>query len=110
VSGALLAAGLGGAAGLGLSLRFNWWRPKRPGTPILMHHQVGPHRPGSPLNRWRVTERDFDWQLDTLQRLGYRGVALRDIVASPCAAPIRASTSSSRSRAGGRDCRIKKRR
>ena len=26
------------AAGLGLSLRFNWWRPKRPGTPILMYH------------------------------------------------------------------------
>lgn len=83
MNGALLAAASGGAAALGLSLRFNWWRPKRPGTPILMHHQVGPHRPGSTLNRWRVTQRDFDWQLDTLQRLGYRGVALRDLVASP---------------------------
>jgi peptidoglycan/xylan/chitin deacetylase (PgdA/CDA1 family) len=81
--GALLAATLGGAAALGLSLRFNWWRRKRPGTPILMHHQVGPHRPGSPLNRWRVTERDFDWQLETLSRLGYRGVALRDVFESP---------------------------
>jgi hypothetical protein len=83
VNGALLAAASGGATALGLSLRFNWWRPKRPGTPILMHHQIGPHRPGSPLNRSRVTERDFDWQLDTLQRLGYRGVALRDLVDSP---------------------------
>jgi len=83
VNGALLAAASGGAAALGLSLRFNWWRPKRPGTPILMHHQVGPHRPGSPLNRWRVTQRDFDWQLDTLQRLGYQGMALRDLVESP---------------------------
>jgi peptidoglycan/xylan/chitin deacetylase (PgdA/CDA1 family) len=83
VNGALLAAASGGAAALGLSLRFNWWRPKRPGTPILMHHQVGPHRPGSPLNRWRVTEKDFESQLDTLQRLGYQGVALRDLVASP---------------------------
>lgn len=83
MNGALLAAALGGAAALGLSLRFNWWRPKRPGTPILMFHQVGPHRPGSPLNRWRVTQRDFDWQLDTLQRLGYRGVTLRDLVDSP---------------------------
>jgi peptidoglycan/xylan/chitin deacetylase (PgdA/CDA1 family) len=83
VNGALLAAASGGAAALGLSLRFNWWRPKRPGTPILMHHQVGPHRPGSPLNRWRVTQRNFEWQLDTLQRLGYRGVALRDLVESP---------------------------
>jgi peptidoglycan/xylan/chitin deacetylase (PgdA/CDA1 family) len=83
VNGAFVAAALSGAAALGLSLRFNWWRPKRSGTPILMHHQVGPHRPGSPLNRWRVTERDFDWQLDTLQRLGYRGVALRDLLESP---------------------------
>ena len=44
MSGALLAAGLGGAAGLGLSLRFTWWRKKRSGTPILMYHQVGTHR------------------------------------------------------------------
>lgn len=82
MNGALLAAGFGGAAALGLSLRFNWWRPKKTGTPILMHHQVGPHRPGSPLNRWRVTPRDFAWQLDTLKRLGYQGVALRDLVES----------------------------
>jgi peptidoglycan/xylan/chitin deacetylase (PgdA/CDA1 family) len=83
VNGALLAAGFGGAAALGLSLRFNWWRPKRSGTPILMHHQVGPHRPGSPLNRWRVTPRDFAWQLETLKRLGYQGIALRDLVEAP---------------------------
>lgn len=83
MTGALLAAVSGGAAALGLSLRFTWWRPKRSGTPILMHHQVGPHRPGSPLNRWRVTERDFDWQLGTLSRLGYRGIALRDLVDPP---------------------------
>jgi peptidoglycan/xylan/chitin deacetylase (PgdA/CDA1 family) len=82
VSGALLAAGLG-AAGLGLSLRFNWWRRGRPGTPILMYHQVGPHRPGSALNRWRVRERDFAWQLDTLLDRGYRGVALRDLFEAP---------------------------
>lgn len=83
MNGALLAAVALGSAVLGLSLRFNWWRPKKSGTPILMHHQVGPHRPGSPLNRWRVKERDFDWQLDTLQRLGYRGVALSDLLDSP---------------------------
>ncbi len=83
MNGALLAAVSLGAAVLGFSLRFNWWRPKKPGTPILMHHQVGPHRPGSPLNRWRVKERDFDWQLGTLQRLGYRGVALSDLFDSP---------------------------
>ena len=79
MSGVLLAAGLG-AAGLGLSLRFNWWRKKRSGTPILMYHQIGDPRPGSALNKWRVTEGDFHWQLDTLVRRGIRGAALRELL------------------------------
>ena len=68
------------AAGLGLSLRFNWWRPKRPGTPVLMYHEVGPHRPGSRLNHWRVRPEDFARQMDLLAGRGYRGVALRDVL------------------------------
>jgi peptidoglycan/xylan/chitin deacetylase (PgdA/CDA1 family) len=83
VSGALLAAGLGGAAGLGFSLRFNWWRKKLSGTPILMYHQVGPPRPGSALNAWRVREEDFAWQLDSLVRRGYRGAALNELFEGP---------------------------
>ncbi len=90
MSGALLAAGIGGAAGLGLSLRFNWWRRKRPGTPILMYHQVGEHRPGSALNRWRVKEEDFAWQLDALLRRGYRGAALNELFEAPAAGSRRA--------------------
>jgi peptidoglycan/xylan/chitin deacetylase (PgdA/CDA1 family) len=90
VNGVLLAAGLGGAAGAGFSLRFNWWRKARPGTPVLMYHQVGEHRPGSALNRWRVKEEDFLWQLDVLRRRGYRGVALRDLFDSPSASTRRA--------------------
>ena len=82
MSGVLLAAGLG-AAGLGLSLRFNWWRKKRSGTPILMYHQIGDPRPGSALNKWRVTEGDFHWQLDTLVRRGIRGAALRELLEAP---------------------------
>jgi peptidoglycan/xylan/chitin deacetylase (PgdA/CDA1 family) len=74
------AAATLGAAGLGLSLRFNWWRPRRPGTPVLMYHDVGPHRPGSKLNHWRVLPGDFAAQLDLLARRGYRGVALRDLL------------------------------
>jgi peptidoglycan/xylan/chitin deacetylase (PgdA/CDA1 family) len=90
VSGSLLAAGLGGAATLGFSLRFNWWRSKRSGTPILMYHQVGPHRTGSALNKWRVTEKDFAWQLDALLRRGYRGTALRELLEAPAAGSRRA--------------------
>ena len=90
MSDALLAAGLGGAAGLGLSLRFNWWRKRRSGTPILMYHQVGPPRPGSALNKWRVTEEDFAWQLDHLVGRGYRGVALRELLETPSTGTRRA--------------------
>ncbi|MCM3874829.1 MAG: polysaccharide deacetylase family protein [Thermoanaerobaculia bacterium] len=83
MNGALLAAATGGAAALGLSLRFNWRRPRRPGTPILMYHQVGEPRSGSALNKWRVREEDFRWQLDALSRRGYRGAALNELLGAP---------------------------
>ncbi|MGZ6971753.1 MAG: polysaccharide deacetylase family protein [Thermoanaerobaculia bacterium] len=83
MSGALLAAGLGGAAGLGFSLRFNWWRKKRPGTPILMYHEIGDPRSGSALNKWRVKGEEFAWQLEVLARRGYRGAALRELFGTP---------------------------
>jgi peptidoglycan/xylan/chitin deacetylase (PgdA/CDA1 family) len=88
VSFEVLAAGAAGAAALGFSLRFNWWRPKRPGTPVLMYHQVGPHRPGSTLNTWRIRERDLAAQLDVLARRGIHGIALRTLLERP-ADPIR---------------------
>jgi peptidoglycan/xylan/chitin deacetylase (PgdA/CDA1 family) len=78
------------ASGIGLSLRFNWWRPKRSGTPILMYHEVGPHRRGSRLNHWRVLPEDFARQLDLLARRGTRGVALCDILNRPSADGSRA--------------------
>jgi peptidoglycan/xylan/chitin deacetylase (PgdA/CDA1 family) len=81
--GALAAAF--SAAGIGLSLRFNWWRPKRPGTPVLMYHEVGKHRAGSKLNHWRVLPEDFARHLDLLARRGVRGVALCDVLNRPSA-------------------------
>ncbi len=83
----MTALGLSAAAlaalGLGFSLRFTWWRPRRRGVPILMYHQVGPHRPHSRLNHWRVREEDFAAQLDLLARRGMRGVALREVLDRP---------------------------
>lgn len=55
-----------------------------------MYHQVGPHRPGSRLNKWRVPEPLFARHLDLLCRLGYRGVALRDLLGEPGATEKRA--------------------
>ena len=79
-----MAAGLAAAAltaaGLGVSLRWTWWRPTRKGPPILMYHEVGAHKPGSKLNVWRVEEKDFEAQLDLLSKRGYRGVSLRALM------------------------------
>ncbi len=70
-------------AGLGVSARFHWWRPRRRGVPVLMYHQVGEHRRGSRLNRWRVTPADFERQLAYLSRKGYRGVSLSEWLDAP---------------------------
>lgn len=78
------------AVSLALSLRFTWWRPKRPGTPILMYHEVGPPRPRSRLNHWRVRPEDFARQLEHLSRRRLRGVALRDLIDRPTAPGPRA--------------------
>ena len=78
-----LAAGACGVAVLAFSVRYTWWRPLRPGVPVLMYHQVGPHRPGSRLNRWRVRPSDLERQLDLLVRLGRVGVPLRDLLREP---------------------------
>lgn len=77
------AAALAGLSALGGSLRFHWWRPRKEGVPLLMYHQVAPHRKGSALNRWRVSEGDFRRQLGFLASRDLRGVALRDLLADP---------------------------
>lgn len=77
------AAALAGAGALAASLRYHWWRPRQKGLPILMYHQVSPHRAGSALNAWRVLPEAFDRQLGFLVRRGLRGVALRDLLDDP---------------------------
>ncbi len=74
---------LGGIAGLSMlafSLRFHWWHRARPGVPILMYHQLGPHRTGSALNKWRVPESSFRRQVEWLTRKGYRGISLQRLL------------------------------
>jgi peptidoglycan/xylan/chitin deacetylase (PgdA/CDA1 family) len=73
---------LAGAA-LGLSLRFNWWRPASLGVPILMYHQIGPHLRGSALNKWRVLPEDFERQMAHLAAKGLRGISLRQLLDEP---------------------------
>lgn len=77
---AALAAAVAGVSAVGFSLRFNWWRPRRTGTPILMYHQISRRRGRSPLDKWRVSPEAFERQLDHLVARGIRGVALRDLL------------------------------
>src|ERR1035441_8513231 len=55
-----------------------------------MYHQVGAPHSGSTLNKWRVEEEDFHWQLDALLRRGYRGAALGELLEAPSAERRRA--------------------
>lgn len=73
----MIAEALSGVAlcATAFSLRYTWWRPVRSGTPILMYHQIGPHR-GNAGDTWRTTPRDFERQLDHLVARGYRGISL----------------------------------
>ena len=74
-----VAAGAGGAAvlaGLGLSARFNWWRPKLKGIPVLMYHHITDILGGTPLPKLRVTPKAFAAQLDFLQDHGYKTITL----------------------------------
>ncbi|OGR58074.1 MAG: hypothetical protein A2X36_16245 [Elusimicrobia bacterium GWA2_69_24] len=62
MTGALWAALAAGAAAAA-SARWNWWRPKAPGVPILMYHMVGDPAPGSVHPKLWVRVADFRWQL-----------------------------------------------
>lgn len=79
-----LASGIGGAAimaGLGLSARFNWWRPKKKGVPVLMYHHITDVLGGTPLPKLRVTPKAFAAQLDFLQKHGYHTITLSQAMA-----------------------------
>lgn len=70
----LVLGGLAAAAAAAASARWNWWRPRAHGTPVLMYHRVGDPPAGSRLKKLWVTERDFRRQLETVLSLGYEPV------------------------------------
>jgi len=79
------AAAGAGLAGLGLSARYHWWRPRQPGVPVLMYHQITAELAGTPLPKLRVTPARFAAQLDALARRGYRTLTLAQAVAAQSA-------------------------
>lgn len=69
------------AAALGFSARWNWWRPRTGGLPILMYHKIGDSPPGSKLKKLWVSTDRFRRQMDYLRRNGYKPLRFLDAAA-----------------------------
>ena len=78
------AGGAAALAGLGFSLRYNWWRPRKKGIPILMYHHVTDRLDGTPLPKLRVSPKSFAKQLDLLNKLGFQSVTLSNALSPYC--------------------------
>jgi peptidoglycan/xylan/chitin deacetylase (PgdA/CDA1 family) len=72
----VLGGAAAGAAAIGLSLRYNWWRVPRKGVPLLMYHHVTNELNGTALAKLRVSPKSFARQLDWLLDHGYQAVSL----------------------------------
>src|SRR5687767_10307997 len=69
------------AAGLGASARWNWWRPSKPGIPILMYHKVGVPPANSQLKKLWVEPDMFRKQMAYLVKNGYTPIIFKDLYA-----------------------------
>ena len=83
-----LALGLGAAAAAAASARWNWWRRRVDGVPVLMYHRVGDPPAGSRLRKLWVAPADFRAQLLRLRREGYQPV-FASALADPGALPAK---------------------
>jgi hypothetical protein len=66
---------------LGLSARWNWWRPCKRGIPILMYHKIGDPPEGSKMPNLWVSTTTFRKQLDYLKKRGYTPILFKDLYA-----------------------------
>lgn len=69
----------GALAALGFSARWNWWRPRARGVPVLMYHKVGVPPAGSKLKKLWVTVDQLRWQMGYLKRRGHAPLTLRRV-------------------------------
>lgn len=75
---------------IGFSARWNWWRPKKSGIPILMYHKVGAVPEKSQLKKLWVTPQQFEGQLRYLSFSGYQTInfkLLKDFVQGKVSLP-----------------------
>lgn len=71
--------GLGAGVTTGLSARWNWWRPKSAGVPVLMYHKIGIPPKNSQLKKLWVSPNDFRKQLAYLRAQGYTPILFSEI-------------------------------
>ena len=76
-----LLIGAGVLAAAGFSARWNWWRPKQDGIPILMYHKIGDPPAGSKLGKLWVSNAKFREQMAFLSNNGWHPIVLRDLYA-----------------------------
>lgn len=76
----LFISGLGLAAA-GVSARWNWWRPRVGGVPILMYHKIGDPPAGSKLKKLWVSAEKFRRQMAHMVDQGYHSITFKDLYA-----------------------------
>jgi peptidoglycan/xylan/chitin deacetylase (PgdA/CDA1 family) len=64
---------------LGFSARWNWWRPRKEGLPILMYHKVGNPPADSKLKKLWVSVPMFRKQMTYLKDNGYHPITFYDL-------------------------------
>ena len=77
-----ILSGAGFLAGGALSARWNWWRPKKSGIPILMYHKIGFPPEGSKLGKLWVSPLLFKKQMAYLSDEGYHPITFKDLYES----------------------------
>lgn len=75
-----IGAGLGAAAILGASARWNWWRPRTSGIPSLMYHKVGDYPPNSQLKKLWASAGNFRKHMKYLKDKGYTSLLLAELL------------------------------
>ncbi|MFA5139486.1 MAG: polysaccharide deacetylase family protein [Elusimicrobiota bacterium] len=76
------------AAAAAASARWNWWRPRRCGLPVLMYHHIGSPPPGAKLRKLWVRTRDFRSQMLALLRRGYTPLLFSELEKPLPAKPV----------------------
>ncbi|MDD5658002.1 MAG: polysaccharide deacetylase family protein [Elusimicrobia bacterium] len=78
----LAAIAAAAAAAAAASARWNWWRPRIEGLPVLMYHKIGSAPAGARLAKLWVSPRALRRQLDYLKRGGWTPLLFSELQAA----------------------------